>query len=250
MIARQARLMVTAAGFLTRLPLGRWTGGPAEELNHSSRYFSLVGAGVGLASAAVLTAAAAVLPMSVAVILSVVATVLVTGAFHEDGLADSCDAFGGGRTREEVFRILEDPRIGAFGALGLILAFSLKVASLVDMPLAIAAIALVCAHALSRAACVLVMASGRYARLQGGKTRPVASGARKADAAIAAAIGVLPFTLAPLSFLLAIPITLAACGVMYAYFRARIGGYTGDCLGAMQQVSEIACYLTFLALLA
>lgn len=247
MIAREARLVVAAAMFLTRLPLGRWTHYSDEQLNRSSRYFSLVGAGVGVVGALVLGATALVLPLPVAVILSVVATVLATGAFHEDGLADSCDALGGGMTREDVFRILEDSRIGAFGALGLILALSLKITSLAHLPLSVLPIALVCAHAFSRAACVLVMALGHYAKPKGGKTRPVASGVRKMDAAVAVLIGLVPFALAPASFLWSVPIMLAACAALYGYFRARIGGYTGDCLGATQQVAEIAGYLTFLA---
>lgn len=247
MIARELGLVLAAAMFLTRLPLGRWTRYSDEQLNHSSRYFSLVGAGVGIVGAAVLGTAAIVLPLPVAVILSVVATVLATGAFHEDGLADTCDALGGGTTREDVFRILEDSRIGAFGALGLILALSLKVTSLAHLPLSALPIALICAHAFSRAACVLVMSLGRYAKREGGKTRPVAAGVRKMDAAIAVLIGLVPFALAPAAFLWAVPIMLAACAALYGYFRFRIGGYTGDCLGATQQIAEIAGYLTFLA---
>lgn len=248
MIAREVGLVLAAALFLTRLPLGRWARYSDEQLNHSSRYFSLVGAGVGIVGAAVLSTAAVVLPLPVAVILSVVATVLATGALHEDGLADTCDALGGGTTPEKVFRILEDSRIGAFGALGLMLALSLKMSALTHLPPAVLPIALVCAHAFSRAACVLVMARGRYAKLEGGKTRPVAAGVRKIDAAIAVLVGLVPFALAPAPFLWSVPIMLAASAALYGYFRFRIGGYTGDCLGATQQVAEIAGYLTFLAL--
>lgn len=247
MIAREAGLVLAATVFLTRLPLERWARHSDEHLNRSSRYFSLVGAGVGAVGAAVLVAAELILPLPVAVVLSVAATALATGAFHEDGLADACDAFGGGATREDVLRILEDSRIGAFGALGLMLALSLKMSALAHLPLAVLPIALVCAHAFSRAACVLVMALGRYARREGGKTRAVAAGARKTDAALAVWVGLLPFALAPAGFLWSVPIALAACAALYGYFRARIGGYTGDCLGAIQQVAEISCYLAFVA---
>lgn len=247
MIAREAGLVLAAAAFLTRLPLRRCARSGDQHLNRSSRYFSLVGAGVGAAGAAALVATALILPLPAAVVLSVAATALVTGALHEDGLADTCDAFGGGATREDVLRILEDSRIGAFGALGLMLALSLKMTTLAHLPLAALPVALVCAHAFSRAACVLVMALGRYARREGGKTRAVATGVRKTDAALAVSIGLLPFAWAPTAFLWSVPITLAVCAALYAYFRARIGGYTGDCLGAIQQAAEISCYLAFVA---
>lgn len=247
MIVQEVRLLAMAAAFLTRLPLARRLRHSDEDLNHSSRYFSLVGAGVGAMGALVLACAAAWLPLPVAVILSVVATVLLTGAFHEDGLADTCDAFGGGMTREDIFRIMEDSRIGAFGALGLGLAIALKATSLACLPLALATMALVFAHAFSRSVSVLVMALGQYAKKTGGKTRPVAAGVGTVDAAIATAIGLAPVLLAPALFLPSAVCMLLAGAGMYAYFRARVGGYTGDTLGAIQQVSEIVCYLVLLA---
>ncbi|MEA3195497.1 MAG: adenosylcobinamide-GDP ribazoletransferase [Betaproteobacteria bacterium] len=247
MIGREAGRLLAAASFLTRLPVGRPRS--EDELGRSARYFPLVGAGVGALGVAVLLAAIAALPLVVAVILSVVATALVTGALHEDGLADTCDALGGGRTREETLRILQDPRIGAYGALGLFLAVALKISALAYLPLALLPAALVCAHAASRAACVALIAFGTYARAEGGKARPVAHGARSIDAVVALVIGVAPFALAPFTFLWALPGVLALTVGLYAWFRARLGGYTGDCLGATQQLTEIACYLAFLAVL-
>lgn len=249
MILQEARLLAIAAAFLTRLPLARWLRHSDDSLNHSSRYFSLVGALVGTFGALVLVCTAAWLPLPVAVILSVAATALLTGAFHEDGLADTCDAFGGGITSADVFRIMEDSRIGAFGALGLGLAIALKVTSLSHLPLALAPMALVFAHAFSRSVGVLVMATGQYARKEGGKTRPVASGVGASDATIATAIGLAPIFLAPALFLPAAACMLLAGVGLYAYFRARIGGYTGDTLGAIQQLTEIVCYLVLLALM-
>ncbi len=247
MIGNEARLLVMATAFLTRLPVARWVQHSDEALNHSSRYFSLVGASVGALGALVLVCCAAWLPLPVAGILSVAATVLLTGAFHEDGLADTCDALGGGFTREDVFRIMEDSRIGAFGALALVLAVALKVTSLSYLPLELLPLALVFAHAFSRSISVLVMALGTYAKKTGGKTRPVAAGTRIADAMVAAAIGLVPLLFAPLSFLAAAGCMLVVGAALYAYFRARMRGYTGDTLGAIQQVTEISCYLALLA---
>lgn len=248
MIAREARLMVAAMAFLTRLPIARWVGYSDEDLNRSSRYFSLVGIGVGFVAAAVYLASAAVFPPLIAVILSMAATVLATGGLHEDGLADTCDAFGGAMTRQDVLRILEDSRIGVFGALGLVFCLALKASSLAYLPASVVPIALLCAHGSSRAICVLTMALGRYARKEGGKTRPVAAGVRGTDAAVALLLGLVPFAFAPASLLWAVPVMLAVAGVMYLYFRARVGGYTGDCLGAVQQLTELVCYITLLGL--
>jgi adenosylcobinamide-GDP ribazoletransferase len=247
-IAREAKLAAAATAFLTRISAARWTRFSDEQLNHSSRYFSLVGAGVGAVGAAVLLATSQVLPVAVAVVLSVIATVILTGALHEDGLADTCDALGGGTTREDVFRILEDSRIGAYGTIGLILVLALKLAALAHLSIAIAAVALICAHAFSRAVCVGVMALGRYAKHEGGKTRPIASGVRVQDATIALGLALLPFAWAPTGFAWAIPAMLVVSLLAYVYMRSRIGGYTGDCLGAIQQLSEASCYVTILAI--
>ena len=244
MMAREGRRLLAAAAFLTRLPLAQ--GGAGEELGRAARYFPLVGAGVGLAAAALFAAAVSVLPLTVSVILSVGATVLLTGALHEDGLADTCDAFGGGASREEVFRILADSRIGTYGALGLVLVLALKIASLAQMPAAVLPLALIFAHAFSRALCVLVMAFGVYVKREGAKTSAVAAGVRPADTAIALAVGLAlvlwsPAVLAPAALVMA-----ATAAVLYGYFRARVGGYTGDTLGAIQQLTEAAAYVAVL----
>ena len=235
MIAREARLVVAAAAFLTRLPV------PHARAEHCARYFPLVGACIGAFGGLVTIAAARIVPLVVAVILGMIATALLTGALHEDGLADSADAFGGGATREQVLTIMRDSRIGAFGALGLILVLALKIASLSYLPLAALPLGLVCAHAFSRALCVAPMAYGRYAR-----SGHPAQRARPADAAIALVLGALPFFFLSLWPIVAM---LAVAAVLYAYFHARIGGYTGDALGALQQLTEVACYVALLAVL-
>lgn len=247
MIAREAGLLLAATAFLTRLPLRRSHG--EAEIGRAARYFPLVGAAVGALGAGVLVAASAVLPLAVAVVLSVAATALATGALHEDGLADTCDAFGGGASREEVFRILADSRIGAYGALGLMLVLALKTASLAHLPAAVLPLALVFAHAFSRAICAVVMAAGAYAKREGGKTRAIAAGARGTDAAIALALGLLLLVWSPTLLAVAALLMGAVAAALYAYFRARVGGYTGDTLGAIQQLTEAAGYVAMLGLL-
>src|SRR5262249_15636623 len=131
---QEFRLVIFAAQFLTRLPLPASAAFDASSPTRSLRYFPLIGVMIGLLAAGIFALTSSILPLSVAVGLSLVATLLFTGALHEDGLADSCDGFGGGRTREEVLRIMHDSRIGAFGAIGLVMALGVRWASLAALP--------------------------------------------------------------------------------------------------------------------
>jgi adenosylcobinamide-GDP ribazoletransferase len=182
-------------------------------------------------------------PAGIAVLLSMAATLLATGAFHKDGLADSCDAFGGGYTREDIFRIMRDSRIGAFGAITLVIALALKWQALATLPPARAAWAMVAAHAASRALAISIPLGLDCAR-EDGKARPVARALSWRGALLAAASG-LPW-LCGFGWRFACA-TLAALALLRTgalrYLRRRLGGYTGDCLGAVQQLAELAIYL-------
>ena len=118
----QLRLVLTAIQYFTRLPVPRWVGYSDRQLNDASRYFPLVGILVGLFTGAVFLLAMRVFPQPIAVLLSMLAGVLLTGGFHEDGLADVCDGFGGGRDRPQILAIMKDSRVGSYGVLGLSLA--------------------------------------------------------------------------------------------------------------------------------
>src|ERR1700733_12611403 len=129
----ELRYFFTALGYFTRVPVPRWVGYEPHYLDAAARYFPLVGVLIGGLSALVYLAALHVFPAGVAVLLSMAATLLVTGAFHEDGLADCADAFGGAYNREDVLRIMHDSRIGAFGAIALIVVLALKWQTLATM---------------------------------------------------------------------------------------------------------------------
>ena len=118
-LAAEIRLFFTALMFFTRLPCPAWVGYSESYLNHSARYFPLVGVIVGGIGGLTFWLAQLIWPPSIAVLLSMLATIAVTGAFHEDGLADSCDGFGGGWGKEQVLAIMKDSRLGTFGAIGL-----------------------------------------------------------------------------------------------------------------------------------
>lgn len=260
-VRREIRRVLIALGYFTRVPIPAWVGWSALELNRSTRYFPLIGAGVGAVAALVLCGASSVLPLALAVVLSMAASVLLTGAFHEDGLADAADGFGGAREPDRVLDIMRDSRIGSFGAIALVLVLLAKFAALtalLERGAAPVAAILVIAHAASRSAALGIMATLPYLRTQGAsKARPVAEGIGAVEWGAGLALGLAPLVLAIALDLLALAsaaLALAAGALVMVlavrYFRRRIGGYTGDCLGAAQQLSEVAIYIAFCARLA
>ena len=252
---QQIRLFFIALQFFTRLPIPRWVGFEPDWLHHASRYFPLVGVLVGLIAAGVYAAAALVLPAPVAAVLSTAATVYATGAFHEDGFADTCDGFGGGMTTARVLEIMKDSRVGAYGAIGIVCLLGAKLTTLAMLPPGVAIAALLLAHPLSRLCATALIWRMEYARAEG-KAKPLAARMSTAEFGIAVltvlasamlllATGALSGA-AILAALLAA--ALASCWLARK-FACRIGGYTGDCLGAVQQLSEAAIYIAVLATL-
>jgi adenosylcobinamide-GDP ribazoletransferase len=238
-----------ALGFLTRLPAPGWAvpGGMASAL----RYLPAVGLLIGAAGAAVLLAASPLVPMSLAVLLSTAAVAALTGALHEDGLADTFDAVGAGSDRERSLEIMRDSRIGVYGALALGLVLALKVGALAAMPAGLAAAALVAGHGASRFSAVAVIATSRYAR-PSGSAAFTAAGMGRGGFAVAGAIGALALVGVVVAAGAGAALA-AACGlaaghlIARAVFERRLGGYTGDCLGATQQLSEVGLYLGIVA---
>lgn len=249
-LVHQLRLFFIALQFFTRVRIPRWVGFAPEWLNHCTRYYPLVGLLVGVAGGAVYAAASQIWPAAVAVLLSTAATVYLTGAFHEDGFADVCDGFGGGLTRERVFEIMKDSRIGAYGTVGILLLLAVKCATLAGLPDALTvAGALAAGHTLSRLYSAALIWRLDYAKEEG-KAKPLGhrmSGgefliAVTTGAAVLLGVGLLGWL--PWGALLGGMVlgVLAAMWLARVFVR-RVGGYTGDCLGAVQQLSEAAFYL-------
>lgn len=243
---RQLRLFFTALAFFTRIPCLRWAGRDEADLNHAARYFPLVGLVVGLLAAIVCWLAAQVFPQSVAVLLSMVASLWLTGAFHEDGLADSVDGLGGGWDKQQVLTIMKDSRIGSYGAIALVMALLLKFEVLSSLPAMLLPVVLVAGHALSRLGAVVVIFQQEYVR-ENGKAKPLASQISMAELSVAIATGMAPLLILPRNLWWSVlPVVL-----VWLWFsrvlKRRLGGYTGDCLGAMQQLCELAFYLGVLA---
>lgn len=245
---REARLLAAAAGFLTRIPVPALAFDP-DWLPRSAKYFPLVGALVGVLAAAILLAGGHVWPGPVPAILAVLGALLVTGALHEDGLADTADGLGG-RSREARLAIMKDPRLGAYGALALGFCLALRVAALAALPPWSAAVALVGAHAGGRLAAVLLLAAQPYAgdpaaaRVSHGAGRPT-----RAELALAALFGLAPALLLPLpQALLALGLGTAAAGLLAWRVCRALGGQTGDVLGATEAVFETGFLLGAAAL--
>jgi adenosylcobinamide-GDP ribazoletransferase len=237
------RPLRAACVFLTRVPVGGFPYTP-DEWRRASAFFPLVGAAVGAAAGLALRALQP-LGASGAAYLALGASLLLTGAFHEDGLADTCDALGGGSDREKVFAILKDSRIGAFGGCALIISIAGR-ASLLAHAGPRAAWALVFVGALARTAPVWQMASLPYATPEASKSLALTRAGR-AQALVASAWtlgigGALASCrlLDPWHAAGAIAVTALVAIVTAVRFMARAGGVTGDFLGATEQLCELA----------
>lgn len=233
-------------------------------LSRSARYFPVIGALIGLIGAGVWGLSSLCFPPSVAVGLSMSATLLLTGALHEDGFADACDGFGGGTSRDSILAIMKDSRVGAYGAIGIAMMLGLKWATLTSVPHAAFPILFIGAHMMSRWCATSLIWRLQYARTDAdAKSRAFAGALSTADWVLSGALGVLTVLvllalppLTPLPFLLWARTLLAAAAAAAAatllagaYFKRRIGGYTGDCLGAVQQLAELCFLLAALAVM-
>lgn len=251
-MALQLRLLLVAIQFYTRIPVtGRvaaWMGWDPSWLGRATRFFPLAGVLVALGQSFVYVAASIGLPHPVALLLTVAAGLLLTGAFHEDGWADFCDGFGGTADRTRTLEIMRDSRVGAYGAIGVAMMLLMRFETLAHVDTDWIVVSLVCAAAFSRGCAVLVMASLPYAREDddSAKAKPVARDVSGHDALLAIAMAVAPvavlahWTGDPWPALLGAASALMLTGAMRRIVRRRLGGYTGDCLGAVQQIAEIA----------
>jgi adenosylcobinamide-GDP ribazoletransferase len=248
-----------ALQFLTRVPvplLDRLTPGAVQiGLVRAVGWFPLVGTLIGAVTAASALGLAHVLPPAVAVIIALILEARLTGAFHEDAVADFCDAFGGGYTAEDVRRIMKDSRIGSYGALGLGLAVALRAALLMSLPLAEqpvwAAAAIIGSACFARLVVVAAMAfippvatgSGLAKDIGGGVTARTLLGGALAACPALAAVAMLDWQG-----------LLAAClvaGLFLIWLRAmlmrRIGGSTGDCLGFAAYAGQLILLVALVA---
>jgi adenosylcobinamide-GDP ribazoletransferase len=238
-----------ALQFLTRLPVRAPAGAGMAGLARAAWTFPLVGLVVGMIGAVTFAlAGAAGLPPAIAAILALSATILVTGALHEDGLADLFDALGGHAGRAHALEIMRDSRIGTTGTLALLLGLSLRATALAALAQPWAAgTALVVAGCTSRALMALLMAVQRPARPDGlGAAAGRVAAARALLACLIGATSLLACP-SPASALAVLAASLALLLLVERWTRHRLGGFTGDTVGATQQLCETACLLALAA---
>jgi adenosylcobinamide-GDP ribazoletransferase len=235
-----------AVSFYTRLPHPQVL--DYQQLPRAAVCLPLIGWLIGGVTALSFYLADLIWPQTTAAILALIAGILLTGALHEDGFADVCDGFGGGMNKARILEIMKDSHIGVYGFIGLLLLLSLKASVLIEMPAALVPWVLLAGHSISRLSPLLLMQRYEYAREHHSKASSAIYRPNFRELVFAAVIALLPLALLPALSALAIIPALLATVLLGHYFYRRIGGYTGDCLGASQQVAETVFYLSMSAL--
>ena len=258
---KQWRYFLLALGFFTRIPVPNFVNFQESDLNHSTKYFPLIGLIVGLVSAIVFYISALIFPQTIAVLMSMASTIYLTGAFHEDGLADSADGLGGGWQREQILTIMQDSRLGTYGAVALFLMLFAKFQVLAVLHTHWDILGLIAAHALSRLCAVWLIASLPYAK-PSGKAKPLSTQISGSGLIWANFFGLLPTLILLLLMYIAtdgywkitlvfVALLALLIAIIWWWWRRlllrRLGGYTGDTLGAMQQMTELAFYIAALS---
>lgn len=247
-------LFKMALMFFTRIPVGKLEAYDQDLLNQSARYFPLVGVVVGFLCALVYALVQAIWPPTVSVILSVGFGIWLTGAFHEDGLADCCDGLGGGWDKARILEIMKDSRIGTYGFVGLGLVLSLKVFSLIELAqgnlsLWAVCVVMVAGHTFSRWSACVIMRVMAYVRLdETSKSKPIAKTFSQHDSIFASIIALVVACFLPWPLQFAVLGMLPLAGYLAYKLHQWLQGYTGDGLGAIQQLSELGFYLGVLSL--
>ena len=242
---RQMLLLLVAIQFLTKLPVPAARELPPDALAESARFFPVVGAIVGLGAIAIDLVVGPHADRNVSVVLILIYLVIVTGGVHEDGLADAADGFGGGWTKDRVLTIMRDSNIGSFGALAIGLSLLARFVFLAGLPTRNFYGVLLAGQVLSRWATLPLAHWLPPARNEHGQGARMARKTSTMSLVVATACMVMIVSLA--CGLAAMAMIGVACGIAAltgVYYRRRIDGITGDCLGATCQVTECAVYLT------
>lgn len=248
MMRRELEYFFGAVRFFTRLPVPAWVGHSSAGLNRSARYFPAVGIVIGLVAALAYGLTSLVWPKTLALLASMAATIYATGAFHEDGLADSVDGLGGGWEKEQVLTIMKDSRLGSYGAVALVLVLLGKFLALVELREVWIPAAMIAGHALSRFCSTTLIYYLDYVREDAdAKSKPLATLMSRGELLLAGLFAGFALLMLPAGPALRATF-FAALVTLYCarLFKRRLGGYTGDCLGATQQLTELAFYLGLL----
>lgn len=230
--------------FFTRLPFWKIKEIPKEYFKHVVSYWSFTGWLTGGIMALIFWGTSTILPHGTAVIIALASRLLVTGALHEDGLADFFDGFGGGTDRESTLRIMKDSHIGSYGVLGLIIYYLLAYNLLIVLPLSVIPFVLLCGDTWSKFVSSNIINYLPYARKEEeSKSKMVYTRMNFREVVMSVIGGILPLILLPPSYwpvcIFPILVFFFTCRMM----KRRLNGYTGDCCGALFLLSEMSFWL-------
>lgn len=246
-LVREWQIFLLSLSIFTRIPVSASVPYSEERKNESYKYCGLVGLLVGGLTAVMFSLANILWSVNIAVVISMIFSIYITGAFHEDGFADTCDGFGGGFTPERKLEIMKDSRVGAYALLGTVLILLLKFTSLSELTLI--PLALVLGHTLSRSLAVSFIYTHGYVRqTEQSKLKVAKSPSSGSDFLVLMLVAALTCLLIPdfESASLIIVGLLLLRFVLGRWMVRQVGGYTGDALGAVQQISEVVIYLLLL----
>lgn len=232
--------------FFTRLPLWRVVTVPPEQFKRMISCWSVTGWLTAGVSAATLLLCTQIMPYSVAILLAVGSRLFLTGALHEDGLADFFDGFGGGSTRERTLEIMKDSHIGSYGVISLIIYFLIYTAVLNTLPLDLTCAAILCGDPFCKSVCSFIVNRLPYARpVEESKSQTINSPMNKTEIFTSLLFGLSPvflFISKPYWAATLTPILLFL--LLTRFLKKRIQGYTGDCCGAIFLLCELSFFLT------
>lgn len=246
-IWRQFNLLLHAIMFYSRIPIGKISYSE-ENQTQSIRFFPLIGIIVGVIGGGIFMACSYILPQAVAAIISIIAMLLTSGAMHEDGLSDFFDGFGGGYTKERILEIMKDSRVGVYGAVSLTILFLFKFAIYTSIGITTLPLVIIVANASSRFMVLVMMKSSLYVRIEKSKSSHSRNPISLITLLVAFIFAGVPFVFMPWQIILSvIPVYTIILILFRQYTQKKIGGFTGDVLGALQQLCEVGFYIVFLS---
>ncbi|WP_028864078.1 adenosylcobinamide-GDP ribazoletransferase [Psychromonas aquimarina] len=247
-INHQFTILMYSISYFTRLPIPAFIQFDNKQFHKATAYFPVIGGLSALLMALSFYLFQLIFNIEISLILVLAAAVLLTGALHEDGFADCCDGFGGGYNTQQRLNIMKDSCIGTYAGIGLILLTLLKIAALLKLSeldgFTLYA-GFFASQIMSRGCTVLIMQSSLYVRVQkDGKAKGLVKKLPLYYLFFAAAVSSFPLLFFTLSQAVLIVFTLLIITLLLRfYFNKKLGGYTGDCLGLTQQVTEVTVYL-------
>lgn len=239
--------IAAALVFFTRLPFWKLKAFnvPLDYYKDAINYWAVTSWLTACVMSATLWLSTQVFPYTVAVLLALLSRVLLTGALHEDGLADFLDGFGGGRNREKILAIMKDSHIGTFGVIGLLFYFLLLYGLLSHLPLIIACVIILIADPFCKFISSQIVRFLPYARTaEGSKSKVIYNKATPVSFLVSAFFGLLPLLFIPsIKWLTALLLPVVIFLFLIRFMKKKIGGYTGDCCGALFLLCELSFYI-------